>query len=272
MCNISNQEFIQLATYIKTNYGINLPEHKKSLLVSRLDNVLREKGFESFQHYYQYLLGDRTGEAVITLLNKITTNHTYFLREERHFSYFKDILLPYWESRLGQEKDLRIWSAGCSSGEEPYTLAMLIADYFGMEKNLWDAKILATDISSKALDKARAGIYSKESLINLPLGWKNNYFLSLNRDSYQIEEKIRNEVIFRRFNLMNGEFPFKKKLHVIFCRNVMIYFDADTKRRLVEKFYQFTEWGGYLFIGHSELLNREETAYKCIMPSVYRKG
>lgn len=270
MITIDDKEFIQLANYIQNNYGIHLKKEKKTLVTGRLHNVLIESGCKSFTEYFNHLQSDKTGEAVTKLLNKITTNHTFFLREEDHFNYFKDKLLPYFEKTI-KNKDLRIWSAGCSSGEEPLTLAMIINDYFRKEKMLWDTKILATDISDRILVKARAGQYSNEQLASLPINWRTNYFKKVNNENSVLIDKMKNEIIYRKFNLMDNIFPFKKKFHVIFCRNVMIYFDSKTKIELVNKFYELTEPGGYLFIGHSESLNRDVTKYKYIMPAVYRK-
>jgi chemotaxis protein methyltransferase CheR len=271
MLNITDREFCRLSEYIKSNYGINLSDKKKALVVGRLQNILVEKNFNSFSEYTDYVMNDKTGDAVRMLISKITTNYTYFMREPEHFDYFKNVALPYWYDKLSNIKDLRIWSAGCSSGEEPYTLSMIIADFFGKDKGLWDTKILATDISTKVLEEAKKGVYSNESLESIPKIWKNLYFNRYDNDNSVVDDSIKREVLFRPFNLMTTTFPFKKKFHVIFCRNVMIYFDAETKRELVNKFYEYTEYGGYLFIGHSESLNREETKYKYIKPAVYRK-
>lgn len=270
LITITDKEFQQLAAYIKLNYGINLKEEKKALVTGRLQNVLVANKFNDFSEYYAYILADKTGEAISTLINKITTNHTFFMREADHFYYFKDNILPVLANTV-TDKDLRIWSAGCSSGEEPYTLAMLLDEYFGKDKFWWDCKVLATDISSKVLTEAAKGVYMNEEVSTLPADLKLSYFTRYDADNYMITEKIRNEVIFRRFNLMEKTFPFKKKFHVIFCRNVMIYFDNETKRNLVDRFYDSLEYGGYLFIGHSESLNREETKLRYIMPAIYRK-
>jgi len=270
MLTISDKEFKQLTDYIKVNYGIYLKDEKKALLTGRLHNVLTEKNFMSFTDYFNYIITDKTGDAVITLIDKITTNHTFFMREADHFNFFRDKVLPYLAT-TSKDKDLRIWSAGCSSGEEPYTLAMIIDEFLGLDKKWWDAKILATDISSKVLDIALKGVYNNEGIAIIPASWKVNYFEKLNDGKSVLTNKIRNEVIFRKFNLMMEAFPFKRKFHTIFCRNVMIYFDNETKMKLVKKFYALTEPGGYLFIGHSESLNRNETEYKYIMPAVYRK-
>lgn len=259
-----------MAEYIKNNYGINLKEEKKALLTGRLQNVLQQNNFKDFTEYYNHIVSDKSGKAIVTLINKITTNHTFFMREASHFHYFSDKVLPYLAAAV-REKDLRIWSAGCSSGEEPYTIAMIMDEFFGKEKLLWDTKVLATDISEKVLDDAAKAVYNSEEITPLPAGWRMNYFRKRGEDDFILVDKIRNEVIYRKFNLMEEVFPFKKRFHVIFCRNVMIYFDNKTKNRLADKFYDITEPGGYLFIGHSESLNRMETKYKPIMPAVYRK-
>ncbi len=270
MIAITDKEFRQLADFIKANYGINLKEEKRALVMGRLNNLLLSKNFGSFSAYFEHVVSDMSGEAVTTLMNRITTNHTFFMREADHFNFLRDKALPYFRHTLRQ-KDLRIWSAGCATGEEPSTIAMLIDEYFEKEKSLWDTKILATDISNKALNAAKAGVYSHESIACLPAQWRLNYFKKIDEENAVLVEKIRNEIIYRVFNLMDAAFPFKKKFHVIFCRNVMIYFDNKTKEELINKFYDITEQGGYLFIGHSESLNREACRYKYVMPAVYRK-
>ena len=269
MISLSDQEFQLLADYVKANYGINLAE-KKLLVANRLQHVLMEKNFNTFTDFFRYLLNDKTGEGVTTLVNRVTTNHTFFLREQEHFQFFQTRVLPELKKTAGQN-DLWIWSAGCSSGEEPYTLAMLIADFFGAQKVFWDTRILATDISQKVLEAAQRGIYPQDQLTQIPQHWRKNHFRELDAERSQVVEGIRNEVIFRSFNLMNPVYPFKKRFQVIFCRNVMIYFDAATRRELVRKFYDCTEPGGYLFIGHSESIRSEDTGYQYILPAVYRK-
>ncbi|MDF2843176.1 MAG: cheR3 [Herbinix sp.] len=270
MITITKKEFEQLAAFIKSNYGIHLKAEKESLVMGRLQNVLIQNGFKSFTEYYDYIVSDKTQTAVTVLLNKITTNHTFFMREADHFNYFSTTVLPLLSNKITNH-DLRIWCAGCSSGEEPYTLAMLIDEFFGKEKLYWDTKILATDISSKVLEEATNGVYSNKDIETLPSKWKLNYIKRKNELESEFTAKIKDEVIFRKFNLMEPVFPFKKKFHVIFCRNVMIYFDDRTKRDLVRKFSDSLENGGYLFIGHSESLGRDETDLKYIMPAVYRK-
>jgi chemotaxis protein methyltransferase CheR len=270
MLNLKDSEFREFTEYMKVNFGINLAE-KKLLIEGRLSNMIIKKGFNNFSDYLKFVFQDPSGNEISILINKITTNHTFFMREVDHFKCFGNTVLPYLEAN-SKTKDLRIWSAGCSSGEEPYTLAMIMADYFENFKYMWNTKILATDISQKVLDIAEKGIYSGEAVNTLPKYWKQKYFNKIENENYQISEEIRNEIIYRNFNLMDDVFPFKKKFHVIFCRNVMIYFEPKTKMKLINKFYDMTETGGYLFIGHSESLNKNETKYRYVMPAVYRKG
>jgi chemotaxis protein methyltransferase CheR len=230
-----------------------------------------QSGFKGFSDYFSYVKNDLTGKAGVTLINKLTTNHTYFLREPQHFQFMERVVLPYLVAKENVKKDLRVWSAGCSSGEEPYTIAMMLDSYFGNEKYLWDTTILATDISTSVLEKAHKAIYLNQQLKMLPDGWRAKYFNKINTESSILKELIRRQVIFRRFNLMNEIFPFKKKFHLILCRNVMIYFDAKTKRELINRFYEHMEPGGYLFIGHSESVDRYESKYQFVEPAIYRK-
>jgi len=270
MNKIDKQEFRQFADYIKANYGIRFKDEKKTLIEGRMGQVLSSLHFDSLAEYMQYVKSDPTGQAAAVMLDRITTNHTFFMREPAHFYYFKEQVLPYLVKTV-KNKDLRIWSAACSSGEEPYTLAMIIDEFFGRRKAGWDTKILATDIAPGVLDAAKAGIYTEDRMKDLPEAWRNRYFKEYDAGHYILSEKIKSEVIFGRINLMDTVFPFQKKMHAIFCRNVMIYFDNDTKDKLAERIYEITEPGGFLFLGHSESLNRKKTKYRYVMPAVYRK-
>jgi chemotaxis protein methyltransferase CheR len=267
MIHLSDQEFTQLVDYIRGDFGINLSK-KRLLIEARMFSVLTEKKLSSFTEYFELLKKGGT-EELNTLLNKLTTNHTYFMREPAHFEFMKQRFLPEME-KSNPEKVLRIWSAGCSTGEEAYTAIMVMKDYFGAGSS-WDYRILATDISTQVLDNAQIGIYSQESLRNIPDTWERRYFKKVEEQTFQLAEEIRKEVIFRRFNLMDP-FPFQKKFDLIFCRNVMIYFDQQTKNELISKFYQMLRPGGYLFIGHSETVQRETVAFKYVEPSIYQKG
>ena len=267
--DITEQEFQQLVEFMHGRYGIDLAK-KKKLIVGRLQNYLVRSSFNSFSEYYDYVVNDKNGDAITVLLNKLTTNHTYFLREKEHFDFFRDTVVPHI---LGTEKskDMRIWSAGCSSGEEAYTIAMILDDNFGSRLEGWDTKILATDISERVLRIGTEGRYLTENLDILPDNWKNKYFNKRDGNYSQISERLRTQMIYRKFNLMETRFPFKKKFHIIWCRNVMIYFDAQTRNNLIEKFYDCVEPGGYLFIGHSESVSKGETRFQYVMPAIYRK-
>lgn len=271
MNDITEREFIELVGFIKQNYGINLLQ-KKPLVCGRLSNYIAQSGFHSFSEYFCHVKSDRTGQAGVILVNKLTTNHTYFLREPQHFEILERVILPQFAISEAKKKDLRVWSAGCSTGEEPYTLAMLINSYFGATKGGWDTKILATDISTAVLETAQKAVYPSNQLEQLPERWRAQYFQKIDDECSVLKEIIRQEVVFRRFNLMNEIFPFKKKFHLIFCRNVMIYFDAVTKDDLIKRFYDHLEQGGYLFIGHSESINRHESKYQFVAPAIYRKA
>lgn len=270
MISLTDREFTELTTYVKSKYGINLIK-KRVLIEGRLSNMLRERGLTNFQQYLDILFKDNSGSEVTTLLNRITTNHSYFMRESEHYTYLTEHVLPYL-TKDRPNHDLRIWSAGCSAGQEAYTMAMAIDEFFGGQKSLWDTTILATDISMNVLDKARQAIYAPENIKDIPQKWKAKYFDAMGDGNFQVCEKIRKQVIFKPGNLMEP-FVFKKPFDLIFCRNVMIYFDGPTKETLVNKFYQCTAVGGFLFIGHSEVINRETTRYSYIKPAIYqRKG
>lgn len=270
MITITNEEFRKLAAYIKQRYGIHLKEEKKTLVAGRLTQVLMQHKFKNFSEYYNYVISDRSGRASMQLIDKISTNHTFFMRESKHFDFLRSEVLPYLK-RTAADQRVRMWSAGCSSGEEPYTLAMIIQDYVKRERIRWDAKILATDVSRTALDKAVKGIYKNEAVAVLPAHWRKNYFRRYDNRHMIVTDDVKQDVVIRYFNLMDRVFPFQKKFHVIFCRNVMIYFDQQTKLDLVRKFYQALVPGGYLFIGHSESLDRDQTDFRFVKPAVYRK-
>ncbi|WP_250278267.1 CheR family methyltransferase [[Clostridium] colinum] len=269
MQEMTDKEFLLISNYIKDNYGINMDGDKKSLVYSRLKSILDKNGLKNFTEYYEYLTKDKTGNAAITFIDKMTTNHTFFMREIDHFDFLKQKVLPYIESNE-KNKDVRIWCAGCSSGEESYTLEMILTDYFKNKGN-WDTELLATDISSQVLKKAIKGVYTKDQIKPLSEEWKKNYFYDINDKQVSVVDSIKSKITYRKFNLMEPKFPFKKKFQVIFCRNVMIYFDDETRTKLIKKFYDASEKGAYLFIGHSETLNNIKTDYEYIMPAVYRK-
>ncbi|MDD2421568.1 MAG: protein-glutamate O-methyltransferase CheR [Heliobacteriaceae bacterium] len=269
MITLSQREFQLLVGYISDYCGIDLKQ-KKHLIESRLNNHLVKLGFSNFTDFYRYLCTDGSGEAVSNVVDLLSTNHTYFMRERRHFDFFREMALPEVTCKV-KNGDLRIWCAGCSTGEEPYTLAMIMLDFFGPQHHNWDTRILATDISSRVLQKARMAVYPAEGLQSLPTTWRVRYFQSVDQGKFKIIDQVKKQVIFRRFNLVESSFPFKQQFHIIFCRNVMIYFDAATKKELLNRFYSFLVKGGYLFIGQAESINWEQSRFNYVIPSVYRK-
>lgn len=267
---ITNREFDALSSFVKDRYGINLTDKKKMLVTTRLNFVFDKYHVESFGEYFDLMKGDTKGNITVEFLDRITTNHTFVNREAHHFEFMKSHVLPYVEEFENITKDLRIWSAGCSNGAEPYSIAMTVEDYLGYRKIAWDTTILATDISNDVLEQAKKGRFPAETLKTAPRAWVKKYFEKDFGDDFVVKSWLKEEVLFRRLNLMN-QFPFNKKFHLIFCRNVMIYFDNDVKHALAEKFYDHLEEGGYLFIGHSETLDRHKTRLKYIRPAIYRK-
>lgn len=267
---MTEQEYLRIRNYLKNKYGIDM-SGKKTIIEGRMENYLRTNGWTDFTSYMNAVEADITGNLEKDLVNILSTNHTFFMRESEHFDFLKKEILPYLKQKEANNKDLHIWCAASSSGEEPYAIAMLLKDFFGLEHSSWDTQILATDISTEALHLAQKGVYSAEQIEPIPANWKRRYFRNIpGTDQYMVTDELKSEVLFRQFNLMNP-FPFKKKMHVVFLRNVMIYFDDSTKNKLLKKVYDSLEPGGYLFLGRTETLNRQNIPFKLVMPSIFRK-
>jgi chemotaxis protein methyltransferase CheR len=270
MSYISNEEYLRIAHFLKRKYGIDM-SRKKEIIAGRLENYIRVNGWKSYTDYMNAVESDITGNLEKKLVNLLSTNHTYFMRESEHFVYFRQVVLPWLKQKEAKRKDLHIWCGASSTGEEPYTLAMILMDFFGLEHGAWDTQILATDISTDVLKKAISGEYTGEQIEVLPDNWRRRFFRKkMNEDMYCVTDELKREVLFRKFNLMEP-LPFRKKIHVVFLRNVMIYFDEKTKRELIERIYEVMEPGGYLFIGQTETINREYCPFEHVRPSVYRK-
>jgi len=270
---IDDQEFAKLRELIYQRFGITLGEGKRTLVVGRLNKLLRRNGLNSFREYYDFVTSDRTGKALSSLVDNISTNHTFFYREQAHFEFLLETVLPELTraAQLSGDKKLRIWCAASSSGEEPYTLAMLLLEHLKNDISNWDTGVLATDISDSILKVAQKGVYSNKNVAALPVNLRKKYFKQTPDGAWQVCQEVKDLVLFRRLNLIRTDFPFNGKFHVIFARNVMIYFDEATRKPLVERFYRYTHDGGYLFIGHAETLSRENRLYRFIKPAVYQK-
>lgn len=267
---IPDEDFNKLVKFVHTNYGITL-QQKRVLIEGRLCNEIRQKGYETYHDYLETVYNDKTGTEIIALLNKLTTNHTFFMRESEHYDFMKNTVLPYIVSLNRPRKYVRIWSAGCSSGEEAYTTQMQMQEFFGVNASKWDTEIFASDISENVMNKAKQAIYHADSMKHLDPSWKKKYFEPMDNDCFKVSSTITSKVKFGTFNLMHP-IPKPTTLYdIIFCRNVMIYFDTPTKLDLVNRFYDAITPGGYLFIGHAESIPRGNTKYEYIKPAIYRK-
>lgn len=267
MLKLTDADFARLVDYMKKNYGINL-EKKRVLIEGRLSNSIEQRGYKSFKDYIDFAFADRTGNETITLVNKLTTNHTFFMREPEHFEYLKTVILPNIEQN-NRGRDFNVWCAASSTGQEPYSLIMTIEDYFSAKGLNWNVKLLATDIDTDVLKRAKDGIYSSDMLKDIKSEWMRKYFQKRDGDNFQVIDKLRNMIEFRQFNLMHPITTFKQ-YDLISCRNVMIYFDGETKNALVERFFDVTKEGGYFYIGHAESVTRT-SRYTYVKPAVYRK-
>lgn len=267
---ITDEEFLRITTHLKQLYGIDMSQ-KKVIVNGRLENYIKRGGWKNFTDFMNAVERDKTGTQEKMLVNLLTTNHTYFMREFEHFDFFRRQTLPWIKKKEQRTKDIRVWCGAASTGEEPYMIAMVVSDFFGIEREQWDTKILATDLSTGALKQALAGVYTAEQLKNIPDQWKRHFFKPMaGGTQYQVKQELKSQVIFRQFNLMSS-FRFKRKMHAVFLRNVMIYFDDNTKKELVKKVYDVLEPGGYLFIGTTETLDRNWAPFQLIQPSIFRK-
>ncbi|MBI1823556.1 MAG: protein-glutamate O-methyltransferase [Nitrospirae bacterium] len=266
---ITDKEFKLLSSLVYQESGIRLNESKKSLMVSRLSRRLRELGLNSFKEYYEKHLNNENDGELIQFLDLISTNKTSFFREPVHFDFLKNVILPFCSS----VKQIHIWSSACSSGEEPFSIAMTLLDTVN-QPDQWDISVLASDISTRVLARARTGIYDISQISEIGTERAKSHFLKGSGQSegrVKVRPHLQELVTFKRINLIDDHFQIEKKLDLIFCRNVMIYFDRVTQEVLMNKFYNYLKPGGYLFIGHSETLQWLTHRYHYVAPTIYRK-
>jgi len=267
--NMSRKTFARFRTLIYQLSGIALGEGKEGLVRARVSKRMRALGLVDYDAYLEQLMADVTGDEIIELLDVISTNVTSFFREESHFALLSQ-LGKQWASE--KRSRLRLWSAACSTGEEPYTMAMTLLA--ASEGTATDLKILATDLSTRALDAARAGLYGPDKTACIPRELRARYF---ERDAkrpavLRAGAELRRTVSFARLNLAEIPFPMSGPFDVVFCRNVMIYFDAEVRRRLLSQIQQLLRPGGYLFVGHSESLSGMTAGLRTVQASVYVKS
>lgn len=264
---LTDSQFEKIGRIVYKLAGINLHNGKQALVKSRLIKRLKALGISSFEEYLKYLENDESGQEIELMIDILTTNKTEFFREPQHFEFLSRVVLP----QLTRHR-LRIWSAGCSSGEEPYSIAILLRDEIP-DIDLWDVKILATDISFRVLDKAKKAVYDENELKGLDPLILQRFFTCVKFDEprmYQVNDEVKRLVRFARLNLMQ-DWPMRGPFDIIFCRNVMIYFDQKTKRWLLQRFWDVLKSGGYLFVGHAESLVNLSHNFKYVQPSVYMK-
>jgi len=265
---ITDEEFAQLSAFIYEKTGISIPDKRKYLLENRLGSRLKELGLNSFKEYYDFLRLDRNKTLEMDkLCEKVTTNETSFYRDIRQLNIFQnDILKEFIKAQeAAGKKEIFIWSAGCSSGEEPYTLAIMINEVLGMSVIGWNIRITANDLSPAMLAKAREGLYTEYALRTTPKGIVAKYFDKEGED-YRIKSRVKKLINFGPINLSDAS-ALKRvpKSHIVFCRNVIIYFDDPMKQGVISAFYDNLVPGGYLFLGHSESIHKLSTAFKPVL-------
>lgn len=274
--DMSDSEFMYLSRYIHNQCGINLTPDKKLMLVTRLNMRLKQLGMKEYSQYYDYLNGgSKDNYEFYKLLDAVTTNKTDFFREAEHYKILTHTVLPELLSlrSVKARKSINLWSAGCATGEEPYTLAIVLSEFFSTKSGC-GFSILATDISSKSLATAEAAIYREESAEAIPAELKYKYFLRGKgpRNGFiKVADELRKYVSFQWHNLKDSNFRFSRPVDIIFCRNVVIYFDDKTRYELFKKFYDLLTPGGYLFVGHTETVSFFKDKFIYVEPSVYRK-
>jgi len=267
---LSDQHFTKLCGLVYRHTGIALTDAKRELVKRRFSPRIRELGLRGFSEYCDLI--DHKGGSELTLFtNAITTNLTSFFREKHHFEYLKKEILPNFYKKHGHRK-LRIWSAGCSTGEEVYSIAITLREAL-LDIDRWDIKILATDIDTDILHQASQGIYEGKRLEDFSPEWVSKWFKKGrggNSGRYQIKKSLKDLIYFQHLNLIEN-WPIRNNFDIIFCRNVIIYFDFETKKKLVGRFNKAQKEGDYLFLGHSENLHNTSIAYELIGKSIYSK-
>lgn len=266
---MDDQTFIRFQSLIYEQSGIFLKEGKKALVEARIGNRLRALGLSDPKEYLKYVGADASGDEVVSLLDAISTNVTFFFREDDHFTFLRNVM----ERIVAESKfqSIRIWSAASSTGEEPYSIAMVLAEV--LKGRSMDCKILATDISTRVLKEAMEGRYAASRIEKVPADYLKKYFVKAASGnlSYTVRDDIRKMVTFSRINLSETPFPMSGPFDFVFCRNVMIYFDTAVRTKLITEITRLLRPGGFLMVGHSETLAQLGVGLKSIKPSIYRK-
>ncbi len=271
---LTDEQFHKIADFIQTNVGIKMPDQKKIMVQSRLYSRLKELKIDDFDKYIDYAFQKNAqgDEEIALMINVITTNLTSFFRESQHFDFMTDTALP----EIAQKYDkLEVWSAACSSGEEPYTISIVVQEFMRNNNGAFkDYSVLATDISSRVLDKAINAVYPMEEIENLSFDLKKRYFLRSKDQSnplVRLKKSIREKLVFQRLNFMDEDYPVATMKNIIFCRNALIYFDKPTQESVIRKLIKHLVPGGYLFLGHSETIFGMDLPLKTVGPTIFKK-
>lgn len=267
--NTTDKEFFRIVNYIKNMYGVNLI-NRRALIELRLSDYLENNSIESYDSLMDMVEADKSMELSFFLIGKLTTNHTFFNRENVHFDYISRIVLPNLIKQCTERKCINVWSAACSSGEEAYNSAMVLRDFFLENQEDWDIKVYASDISLKMLETAIEGIYSKNDVDKLSEDWKKRYFIKLSSGDYKVSDFIKKDVIFKHLNLI-GPVNFEEKFDIVLARNVLIYFDSHIIKKVVDKIADLMNVGGYLFVGMTESIEINNEKLEYVQPSIYRR-
>jgi chemotaxis protein methyltransferase CheR len=271
---LSDKMFKKFSQFIYSNLGIHLTPTKKVMLQARLTRRLRNLNLSSFEEYYEYVTSDEgLKNEMPNMVNAVTTNKTDFFRESKHFKYLTDIILPeFYEYE--KNRKFKIWSAACSTGAEPYTMAMLLKE-FALNNAGFRFAILSTDISTEVLNIAKNGIYQYEMAQNIPNAFRKKYLLKtkdiVKHPYIRIVPELKQLIKFKQLNLMDEYYPVVTDIDVIFCRNVFIYFDRQTQERVIRRLCSHLRPGGYLFIGHSETMRIQNPPFTCVSSTIFRK-
>ena len=271
---LTDDDFKTISDIVYKHCRINLHTGKKELVRARLAKKLREGNFNSFPEYLKYVFEDKTGREFSNFIDTLSTNLTSFFREKQHFDFLRGNFLPSLIERKKKNKNykIRAWSAGCSSGEELYSIAITLKEALEGHGQ-WDVKVLGTDISTRMLETARQGYYDSERVSSVSIQQRNKYLLlkqEKNQKYFEVSKALRDIVVVRHLNLMEN-WPIKGPLDFIFCRNVMIYFDKPTQQYLIDRYWELLSSGAVLFTGHSESLTGIKHRFKYVQPTIYMK-
>jgi len=277
--SLSDDEFHKISKIIYQETRIIMGDHKKALVTSRLSKRIKALNVHSFTNYINYLSSAGGNEELVNFVNSVTTNKTDFFRENKHFEYMKSTFLPNWEKlyKEGKAKNLRIWSAACSSGEEPYSILMTLHEYFGNRFNDYDIKVLATDIDTNVLAHGDKGIYKEEVVLPIDNNLLKKYFFrsklvnAMDERKYKVKDILKKNVYYRSLNFKDDDYDIHSEFDLIFCRNVIIYFDKEFQKHLFCKLYGYMKSESFIFIGHSETLFNLSDKFEYVASNIYKK-